>query len=107
EVGAPGLRARAGVLTGEAAVSLGATDQGIVAGDLVNTASRIQAAAQPGQVFVGEATRRATDSAIAYEDAGSHEMKGKAEPVALWRAERVLGGRGGALRAGGLEPPCV
>jgi class 3 adenylate cyclase len=31
----------------------------MVAGDLVNTASRIQAAAQPGQVFVGEATKRA------------------------------------------------
>ena len=42
EAGAP-LRARAGVLTGEAAVTLGAHDQGMVAGDLVNTASRIQA----------------------------------------------------------------
>src|SRR6476660_3297072 len=42
EVGAPELRARAGVLTGEAAVTLGAQGQGMVAGDLVNTASRIQ-----------------------------------------------------------------
>src|SRR5438067_2556385 len=39
DVGAEGLRARAGVLTGEAAVTLGADGQGMVAGDLVNTAS--------------------------------------------------------------------
>ncbi len=42
ELGAENLRARAGVLTGEAAVTLGATGQGMVAGDLVNTASRVQ-----------------------------------------------------------------
>ena len=45
EVGAPELRARAGVLTGEAAVTIGAEGQGMVAGDLVNTASRVQSAA--------------------------------------------------------------
>ena len=49
EVGAPDLRARAGVLTGEAAVTLGAEGQGMVAGDLVNTASRVQSAADPGR----------------------------------------------------------
>src|SRR5579864_7580351 len=59
EVGAGELRARAGVLTGEAAVMLGAEGQGMVAGDLVNTASRIQSSAPPGTVYVGEATRRA------------------------------------------------
>jgi class 3 adenylate cyclase len=47
EVGAEELRARAGVLTGEAAVTLGAEGQGMVAGDLVNTASRIQSVAHP------------------------------------------------------------
>src|SRR5206468_6462507 len=61
EVGAPELRARAGVLTGEAAVTIGAEGQGMVAGDLVNTASRIQSIADAGAVLVGEATRRATD----------------------------------------------
>ena len=50
----PALRARAGVLTGEAAVTLGAEGQGMVAGDLVNTASRIQSEAEPGTVLVGE-----------------------------------------------------
>jgi class 3 adenylate cyclase len=76
EVGAPDLRARAGVLTGEAAVSIGAEGQGMVAGDLVNTASRVQSAAEPGIVLVGEATKRASEAAIVYEDAGSHELKG-------------------------------
>ena len=60
EVGAPELRARAGVLTGEAAVTLGAEGQGMVAGDLVNTASRVQSVAEPGSVYVGESTRRTT-----------------------------------------------
>src|SRR5207237_4297992 len=69
------LQARAGVLTGEAAVTIGATGQGMVAGDLVNTASRLQSAAEPGRVLVGEATYRAASQAIAFEDAGEHQLK--------------------------------
>ena len=103
----PLLRARAGVLTGEAAVTLGATNQGMVAGDLVNTASRIQSAAEPGSVLTGEATKRATEATIAYDDAGLHELKGKSEPVQLWRALRVVAGRGGSMRSAGLEAPFV
>jgi len=107
DAGFPDLRARAGVLTGEAAVAVGAEGQGMIAGDLVNTASRIQAAARPGTVLVGEGTRRATDAAVAYEAAGSHELKGKAEPMQLWRAIRVVGLRGGAVKQSELEPPFV
>src|SRR5919197_68279 len=69
EVGVPELRARAGVLTGEAAVTVGAESEGMVIGDLVNTASRIQDAAEPGSVMVGGSTKRATEAAIAYSDA--------------------------------------
>jgi predicted ATPase/class 3 adenylate cyclase len=101
------LNLRAGVLTGEAAVTLGAEGQGMVAGDLVNTASRIQASAEPGTVFVGEATKRATEAAIAYGDARLHELKGKATPVPLFRALRVVAGTRGALRSEVLEAPCV
>ena len=81
------LKARAGVLTGEAAVTIGAEGQGMVAGDLVNTASRIQSAAEPGTVLVGRATRRASEAAIAYEDAGEHELKGKTEPEQLFGSQ--------------------
>jgi class 3 adenylate cyclase/tetratricopeptide (TPR) repeat protein len=107
EVGTPELRARAGVLTGEAAVTLGAEGEGMVAGDLVNTASRIQSLAEPGTVLVGEATRRATEQAIAYEDAGSHELKGKVSLTPLWRALRVVSGARGSLKSAGLEAPFV
>ncbi len=107
ELGAPGLRARAGVLTGEAAVTLGAEGEGMVAGDLVNTASRIQAAAEPGAALVGDATRRATEQTVVYEDAGSFELKGKDGLTPLWRALRVVSGARGALKSQGLEPPFV
>ena len=105
--GALALAARAAVLTGEAAVALEARGQGMVAGDLVNTASRVQAIAQPGTVLVGAATRRATEASIAYIDAGQHELKGKTEPVPLWQALRVTAGRGGGLKSNTLDPPFV
>ena len=86
---------------------MGAEGHGLVAGDLVNTASRIQSLAEPGTVLAGESTVRATEAAIAYDDAGKRELKGKAEPLPLWRALRVTAGRGGALKSAGLEPPFV
>ena len=107
EVGSAGLRARVGVLTGEAAVTIGAQAEGMVAGDLVNTASRIQSVAEPGSVFVGESTKRATEAAVVYEDAGVRELKGKLQSVRVWRAVRVIGGIGGAQRTAGLEAPFV
>ena len=107
EVGADGLRARVGVLTGEAAVTVGAQGEGMVAGDLVNTASRIQSVADPGSVFVGDSTRRTTEQTIVYDAAGSFELKGKDGLVTLWRALRVISGARGALRSEGLEAPFV
>ena len=103
---AAGLQARAGVLTGEAAVSIGAVGQGMVAGDLVNTASRLQSAAPPGIVLVGAATQRAASRAVAFEPAGEQLLKGKASPVPAWRAVRTLTDRdGGAPEL--PEPPFV
>ena len=107
ELGVRDLRARASVLTGEAAVTLGSTSEGMVAGDLVNTASRVQSIADPGHLLVNDATRRATDSTVVYEDAGSHELKGKVGLVPLWRALRVVSGARGSLKSQGLEAPFV
>ena len=103
----PEVQARAGVLTGEAAVTIGATNQGMVAGDLVNTASRLQSVAQPGTVLVGEATQRAASKAIAFEEAGEQLLKGKTGPVPAWRAVRVVAEVGGRNRAETLEAPFV
>src|SRR5206468_893065 len=103
----PGIQARAGVLTGEASVTLDATNQGMVAGDLVNTASRLQSVAPPGTVLVGESTHRAASAAIAFEPAGEQTLKGKQAPVQAWRALRVVSERGGRNRAETLEAPFV
>ena len=100
-----GLSARAGVVTGEVAVSFAGDGGVMVAGDAVNTAARVQAEADPGCVLVDEATRRLTASAIAFTDAGKHTLKGKSEPAQLWRAARVVSGFSGSRRSGGLEAP--
>ena len=105
EIGAAGLAARAGVVTGEVAVTLGAVGEGMVAGDTVNTAARVQSAAGPGQVLADGATQRLAASAVEFADAGEHALKGKAEPARLWRATRVLSAVGGAQRVDGLEAP--
>jgi tetratricopeptide (TPR) repeat protein len=78
-----------------------------VVGDIVNTASRLQSAADPGTVFVGDATKQLTEAAIRYQSVGEQDMKGKTVPVTAWRAVDVLGQRGGKGRWGGLEAPFV
>jgi class 3 adenylate cyclase len=100
------LRLRVGVLTGVAAVELDAVAEGMVIGDAINTAARIQSVAEPGTVLVDDVTRAVTERAIAYVDAGTHVVKGKTEPVHTWRALRVVAAVGGAQRST-LEPPLV
>jgi class 3 adenylate cyclase/tetratricopeptide (TPR) repeat protein len=102
-----GIEVRVGILTGEAAVTIGATNQGMVTGDMVNTASRLQSAAPPSTVLVGEATQRAAAGAIAFEQAADQVLKGKVSPVPAWRAVRVVAQRRGVGRADALEAPFV
>ena len=83
----PELRVRAGVLTGNAAVEVGAEGEGMVLGDTVNTASRLQSIAAPGTVLVDDVTRRASEAAIAYEDAGEHQRQ-RARAAASTRGPR-------------------
>ncbi len=99
----PSLRIRAAVLTGNAAVDVGGEREGMVLGDTLNTVSRLQSVAAPGTVLVDDVTRRASEAAIAYEDAGMHEVKGREQPVHAWRALRVVAGVGGANRSAGLR----
>jgi class 3 adenylate cyclase len=103
--GLPGLAARAGIVTGEVAVTLGAVGEGMVAGDAVNTAARVQATAEPGQVLADGATQRLAGRAVDFRDAAAHQLKGKLGQESLWRATRVLAGVGGAQRVDGLEAP--
>ena len=105
ESGLPGLTMRVGVVTGEVAVTVGATGEGMVAGDAVNTASRVQSTAEPGRVWVDEQTRELTAAAVVYDDRGSHSLKGKTEPMRLFEARQVVAAVGGARRVDGLEAP--
>jgi tetratricopeptide (TPR) repeat protein len=107
EVGAPSLRARAGVVTGQAAAMNSRHEEGIVVGDRVNTASRVQSAAAPGTVLVDEVTRQVARTAVLFEDAGQYSVKGKAEPLHLWRAVRVAAGLGDPDREQTVEPPFI
>ncbi len=103
----PGIEVRVGILTGEATVTLGAENQGMVAGDIVNTASRLQSAATPSTVLVGEATQRSAAGSIVFEAAEDQVLKGKVSPVPAWRAIRVVARRGGVGRSEALEAPFV
>jgi class 3 adenylate cyclase/tetratricopeptide (TPR) repeat protein len=81
------LEVRIGITTGEALVSLGArpeAGEGMASGDVVNTASRLQAAAPTNGVLVDETTYRATEQAIDYRGVEPVEAKGKTEPLPVW-----------------------
>jgi len=107
EIDVPELALRAGVLTGEASVGPGGNEKGLVVGDLVNTASRLQSIAAAGTVAIGESTYRIVENSIACEPLGDKEMKGKSSPVPTYRALRVISERGGRGKAAGLEAPFV
>ncbi|HEY5111903.1 MAG TPA: adenylate/guanylate cyclase domain-containing protein [Acidimicrobiales bacterium] len=107
DTGLGGLRARGGVVTGEVAITIGKVAEGMVLGDTVNSASRVQSVAEPGTVLVDESTWRATSGAIAFEEVGALELKGKSLTINAWRALRVVAQRKGLGRSERLEPPFV
>jgi class 3 adenylate cyclase len=91
------LRIRGAVNTGEAVVSLSARPalgEAMVAGDVVNTASRLQQHAPVGEIVVGEETYRATRSAIGYEPLEAVTAKGKTAPLEAWRAVAAVSATG-------------
>ena len=96
---------RIAVNTGDALVSLGARPElgeAMVAGDVVNTASRLQSAAPVNGVIVGRETYTTTRDAIEYEPAEPVQAKGKAEPVEAWNAVRPLHAAGERRHSGDL-----
>ena len=86
------LQVRIGVTTGEALVTLSAKPvegEGMVAGDVVNTAARLQSAAPVNGILVDETTRRATHQRINFGEADPVSAKGKAEPIRVWEAREA------------------
>ena len=96
------LEARVGITTGEVLVAGGG---GPLIGDAMNTASRLQSGAAPGEVLVGEPTWRLVRDAVAAEPAPPLAAKGKAEPVPAWRVLALA--PGSPARARRLDAPMV
>ena len=86
------LQVRVGINTGESVVALDARPElgeGLVTGDVVNTASRLQGVAPVNAVAVSESTYRATERVFDWEPLEPVRVKGKSEPLALWRPLRA------------------
>jgi class 3 adenylate cyclase/tetratricopeptide (TPR) repeat protein len=97
---------RVGINTGE--VLAGAVGEAYtVVGDTVNVASRLQSAARPGSVTVGERTMRASASAVNYERLEPLELKGKAQPVPAWEAVCLIAEQAVGRAAPARESPLV
>jgi class 3 adenylate cyclase/tetratricopeptide (TPR) repeat protein len=87
----PALQVRIGINTGEAVVALGAKPEegeGIVTGDVVNTASRLQGVAPVNGIACSEQTYRSTERVFDYEELEPATVKGKSEPLTLFRPLR-------------------
>ncbi len=101
------LRVRVGVNTGEVVHAGSGPDAGRVTGDMMNVTARLQAAAAPGQVLVGETTALAVADAIHLEDLGRLVLKGKALPVRAFAATGVLPRRSRDQAMGRLRAPML
>ena len=100
------LAVRIGIATGEAVVSVSVarTDRGIAIGDVVNTASRLQAVAPAGGIVVGETTYRLTRDRFDYEPLEPVKVKGKAAPLAIWSVRSAPGRFGAQVEARASTP---
>jgi len=94
-----GLELRIGVNTGEVASADTGADHGLVAGDPVNTAARLQSAAPPGGVIVGPQTRTLVEGAVRLRPHGALELRGKRRPLRVWEVVGLVETPGRSLRA--------
>ena len=91
------LQVRIGIQSGLAVVRVGddrTAEEGLATGDILNTAARLQNTASPGEIAVGEPTYQRTKAEFVWEDLGEVPLKGKAQPVHVWRPidERLTSG---------------
>jgi class 3 adenylate cyclase/tetratricopeptide (TPR) repeat protein len=100
-----GLEARIGVNTGEVVAGDPSAGQRLVTGDAVNVAARLEQAAEPGQILLGDPTYRLVRDAVEVASGGALDMKGKAEPVAAHRLVRLLEAPEGHARR--LDSPMI
>jgi tetratricopeptide (TPR) repeat protein len=91
-----GVQCRIGVEAGEIVVE--DTDLMLATGRAVNLAARLQQAAEPGEILVGEGAHRLVAPVIQLEPAGTRTFRGFSEPVPVWRAVCVSEPRGRGLR---------
>src|SRR6266550_4774734 len=108
--GKPTLAMRIGVEAGEILVDVerasGPRDR-MLTGDAVNTAARLQAAAEPGQIVVGPSVYARTRDAIEYRALEPLHLKGKSEPVPAWRTLRIKARVRGERPSLGMEARLV
>jgi class 3 adenylate cyclase/tetratricopeptide (TPR) repeat protein len=96
------LEARIGVEAGEVVVD--EADSTFATGEAVNVAARLQQAAGPGEILIGESAHRLTATAVESEPAGLLELRGFREPIPVYRP---LAARDGARPLGSLAAPFV
>ena len=100
-----GIAARIGVNTGEVVAGDPSAGQRLVTGDAVNVAARLEQAASPGEIFLGESTYRLVKDAVEVEPVPALDLKGKEEPVPAFRLMTVLTDTAGHERH--LDSPMV
>src|SRR4051812_28131601 len=85
-----GIAVRIGVNTGEVVAGDSSTRQTFVTGDAVNVAARLEQAAAPGEVLLGESTYRLVRDAVTAEAVEPLAAKGKSEPLTAFRLAAVI-----------------
>ena len=100
-----GIAARIGVNTGEVVAGDPSAGQRLVTGDAVNVAARLEQAASPGEIFLGETTFRLVKDAVEVEPVAALDLKGKEQPVPAHRLVAVLADVAGHVRH--LDSPMV
>jgi class 3 adenylate cyclase/tetratricopeptide (TPR) repeat protein len=99
------LSIRTGINTGEVVAGDPATRQTFVTGDAVNVGSRLEHAAGPGEILIGDPTYRLVRDAVLVEPVEPLDVKGKPEPITAWRVLGVVSGAPAVARR--LDSPLV